>query len=82
MQEAIDDGMFRPPSLPAPLRQIVAVLRDVASGMAHAHAHNFMHGDLDGHSVLLQVRACLPVLVFLWQRTVHCVMPACGDDAW
>ena len=56
LQEAIDDGMFQPPVLSAPMPQVVTLLRDVARGMAHAHEHGISHGHLTGQDVLLKVR--------------------------
>lgn len=55
LQQAIDDGMFRPPTLPRPLPQIVAVLQDIAAGLAYAHARGVAHGQLTGDDILLKV---------------------------
>lgn len=55
LQDALDDGMFRPPALPKPLPAMLAMLKGTAEAMAHAHAHGVAHGQLTGHDILLKV---------------------------
>ncbi|CAL8470312.1 g9854 [Coccomyxa elongata] len=66
LQEAIDKGWLReertltsPDGVPN-LATILAVAREVASGMAFLHEHGVVHGDLTGGNVLLTSSAEQP----------------------
>ena len=54
LRDALAGGAFRTQSLPQRWLPLLAILRDVARGMAYMHAKRICHGDLNPSNVLFK----------------------------
>jgi serine/threonine protein kinase len=57
--DAISDGLFGLQRSPLHWRRLLAVLLDIARGMAFIHSMRICHGDLNPANILLKVRRML-----------------------
>eukprot|EP00892_Ulva_mutabilis_P012777 jgi/Ulvmu1/9872/UM057_0026.1 len=60
VRSAVSHARFLPPLLPQRWRPIMAILSGIATGMAHMHAKDICHGDLNPSNVLLKVQVEAP----------------------
>ena len=59
LRDALAAGLFNRQNMPLRWAPTMAVLLDVARGMAYMHGKRICHGDLNPANVLFKVRSCL-----------------------